>query len=138
MAKKIKSFQTLLSEAKKRDSYWVARSISSFTEELHQLAEQRGISRAELARRLGTSPAYITKIFGGDANFTVETMVRLARAVGGQLHLHLSPQEHEVTLIQAAPPKRLKSFSAFKADEYRHVPTTRFEENVDEVLAPAA
>ncbi len=138
MAKKIKSLQTLLSEAKKRDSYWVACAISTFTEEIHKLAEQGNISRAELARRLGTSPAYVTKIFGGNANFTVETMVRLARAVGGQLHLHVSPQEYEVTLIQAAPVRKLKSFSSFGADEYRTVSTTQIEEDVDEILAPAA
>jgi transcriptional regulator with XRE-family HTH domain len=96
-----KSFSQLLSEAKKRDAYWVARTISTFTEELHQLAGQGNITRAELARRLGTSPAYITKILRGNVNFTVDTMVRLARAVGGQLHLHMTPQEHEVETLKA-------------------------------------
>jgi transcriptional regulator with XRE-family HTH domain len=95
-----KSFSQLLSEAKKRDSYWVARAIATFTEEFHKLAEQGEISRAELARRLGTSPAYITKILRGNVNFTVETMVRLARAVGGQLQLHVGPQEQEMEPLQ--------------------------------------
>jgi transcriptional regulator with XRE-family HTH domain len=102
-----KSFSQLLSEAKKRDAYWVACAISTFTEELHQLAEQGNISRAELARRLGTSPAYITKILRGNVNFTVDTMVRLARAVGGQLHLHMTPQEHEVEPLKAKEKKRV-------------------------------
>jgi len=139
MAKKGKSFQQLLAEAKKRDSFWVARAISAFTEELHKLAEQRKISRAELARRLGTSPAYITKIFGGNVNFTLETMVRLARALGGQLHLHVSPQEHEGLWLWVSPEKRQKSVSGFvAADEYRLVPTTGLEEGIDERFTFAA
>jgi transcriptional regulator with XRE-family HTH domain len=95
-----RSFAQLLAEAKERDSYWVARAIATFTEEFHRLAEEGKISRAELARRLGTSPAYITKILRGNVNFTVETMVRLARAVGGQLHLHVRPQEQEMAPVQ--------------------------------------
>ncbi len=86
-----KSFAELLTEAKQRDAYWVAEATYTFTEELHKLAEQKGLGRADLARLLGVSPAYITKVFRGDVNFTVETMVRLARAVGGKLHLHLTP-----------------------------------------------
>jgi len=91
-----KSFAKLLEEAKKRDAYWVADAVYTFTEELHDLAEVNKVSRVELARRLGTSPAYITKVFRGNANFTIDTMVRLSRAVGGKLHLHVAPEEHKV------------------------------------------
>jgi transcriptional regulator with XRE-family HTH domain len=123
-----KSFAQLLSEAKTRDSYWVARAIATFTEELHQLAEQQQISRADLARLLGTSPAYITKIFRGNVNFTVDTMVRLARALGGQLHLHVGRQDHEVMWLEASPVLRPKAFPDSGADEYRTVPKIQYEE----------
>ncbi len=89
---KDKSFAKRLQEAKQRDTYWVAEAIYTFTEELHELAEQKGLSRAELARLLGVSPAYITKIFRGNVNFTIDTMVRLARRVGARLDLHLIPE----------------------------------------------
>jgi transcriptional regulator with XRE-family HTH domain len=92
---KAKSFEELFEEAKKHDSYWVADAIYTFTEDLHDLAEQEDISRAELARRMDVSPAYITKIFRGDVNFTIETMVKLARRVGARLHLHLIPEGME-------------------------------------------
>lgn len=130
--KQRKPFSQLLSEAKKRDSYWVARAISTFTEEFHKLAEQGKISRAELARRLGTSPAYITKILRGNVNFTVETMVRLARAVGGRLHLHVGPQGREVMWLEASPVMRPKSFPGFGADAYRSFSKTQIEECIDE------
>jgi len=90
------SFVELFEEAKQHDAYWVADAIYHFTKELHNLTEVNKISRAQLARILHVSPAYITKIFRGDVNFTIDTMVRLARAVGGKVHLHLAPDEHEV------------------------------------------
>lgn len=89
---KAKSFDQLHKEAKKKDAYWVADAIYSFTEEVNRIAEVEGISRAEIARRLGTSAAYVTKVFRGDANFTVESMVRLARAVGARVDIHVSPE----------------------------------------------
>jgi predicted transcriptional regulator len=92
---KPKSFAQLYEEAKKQDAYWVADAIYTFTEELHSFAEIGKVSRGELARRMEVSPAYITKIFRGDVNFTINTMVRLARRVGARLHLHLVPERIE-------------------------------------------
>jgi len=97
---KIKSFAKLLEEAKQRDSYWVANAIYTFTEELHKLAENKGLSRKDLAGLMGVSPAYITKIFRGNVNFTIDTMVRLAHCVGTRLQLHLIPEEEEIEAYQ--------------------------------------
>ncbi len=93
---KAKSFEALYKDVKQKDAYRTSDAIYSFTEELARLAETEGVSRAEIARRLGTSAAYITKIFRGDVNFTVESMVRLARAVGARLHVHLALEGHQV------------------------------------------
>jgi transcriptional regulator with XRE-family HTH domain len=50
---------------------------------------EQGVSRAELARRLGTSQAYVTKVLRGNVNFTLAALVKLARAVGGEVRLSL-------------------------------------------------
>ncbi len=133
----LKSFAKLFEEAKKRDPYWVAKVIYSFTEELHNLTETEHISRAELARRLGVSPAYITKLFRGNVNFTIETMVRLARAVGARLHLHLTPDQQEVHWIEwdYNPLGRQKALANFRADHYEDV---SMEGEVEERYAVAA
>jgi transcriptional regulator with XRE-family HTH domain len=108
-----KSFAELYAKAEKTNEYWVADAIYTFTEELHRLTEEMGVSRAELARRLGTSPAYVTKIFRGDVNFTVETMTKLARAIGCALELRLVPPGKKYSLPEALPK------SAEKARGYR-------------------
>jgi transcriptional regulator with XRE-family HTH domain len=54
--------------------------------------ERCQLSRSGLARALGTSPAWVTKVLRGDANPTVETMQRVASAVGCDLFTHLAPK----------------------------------------------
>lgn len=53
--------------------------------------EALGWSRSELARRLDTSPAYVTKILNGGANFTLASLARLAATLGLGLDLRLAP-----------------------------------------------
>jgi hypothetical protein len=75
---------------------WAASPVLEFTEELNRLMVKNSISRSELARWFGVSPAYVTKGLRGDLNFAVETMVRLARVVVGRVHVHVAPEAHEV------------------------------------------
>lgn len=100
MALKSKSFRDLFAEAETHADYWVAGAILEFTESLVQEMERQGITRSELARRIGASPAYVTKILRGKANFTLETMIRLARALDADLHVQIG------SAAAAAPPAR--------------------------------
>ena len=52
---------------------------------LEQQRRAAGLSYADLAKKMGTSAAYISKVFRGETNLTIESMVKLARATGGQL-----------------------------------------------------
>ena len=86
-----KSFGDLFAKARERLAYHVEGAIVEFTEELFILMRCEGISKGELARRLGCKPAYITKLLSGQNNFTLETMVKTARALRAELKIHLQP-----------------------------------------------
>lgn len=88
---KPKTFAELYQTAEEQDAYWIAGCVQEITEEIFELMERGGITRSELARRLEASPAYVTKILRGNANFTLATMVRLARALGAELQVSLKP-----------------------------------------------
>ena len=92
---KSKSFSDLFEEAEKHEDYEVAGAILELTESVVREMERQGISRTELARRLGATPAYVTKILRGKANFTLATMVGLARALGAELHVQLGQLTHQ-------------------------------------------
>jgi len=94
-----KTFKALINKARESDAYHAAKVTLDFTEDLVRLMEQRGVSNAVLAKKIGSSPAYITKVLRGDTNFTVETMVRLVRAVNGQLCIHAGRNEDNVRWI---------------------------------------
>jgi transcriptional regulator with XRE-family HTH domain len=58
--------------------------------------DQIGLSRADLARKLGTSQAAITNTLRGDANLTIDRMARLAHALDSTVHVHLAPAATKV------------------------------------------
>ena len=95
-----KNFERLFDKARRRDSYWTAFAVHDFTEDLHRLMVNKSITKAELARRIGTSNAYITKVMRGNANFTIDSMVRLTRALGANLHIQTVDQEHEARFFE--------------------------------------
>src|SRR5436305_12498574 len=99
---KPKSFPELFEQAERHDDYWVAGAILEFTEGVVREMERQGVTRTELARRLGATPAYVTKILRGKANFTLETMVRLARALDVRLHVQLAAEAGQPVLQAGA------------------------------------
>ena len=86
-------YEKFFDDAQNSLEYWAQTAILDFTEELARLMNEANpaITRAELARRIGVSPQYVTKILRGNDNFTVETMTKLARAVGAVVRIHLAP-----------------------------------------------
>jgi transcriptional regulator with XRE-family HTH domain len=62
------------------------------SEELLQLMRSQGVSRSELARRMGVQPSRVTSMFSGANNFTIETLIRAGRALGAELHQTFCPK----------------------------------------------
>jgi transcriptional regulator with XRE-family HTH domain len=74
--------------------------MSDFARELHSLMKQRGMSNAELARRLGVKRQFVTKLLGG-ANVTLATMVKLAMALDAVVRVRLEDREDRSSLEDA-------------------------------------
>lgn len=89
MMKFNKKIAEYLAGRKQHDSYWVEQLKLDFSISLERRRKNAGLSYADLAKKIDTSPAYISKIFRGDANFTIESMVKLSRATGGKVDLRI-------------------------------------------------
>ncbi len=63
---------------------------------LERVMVQQGANRAALARRMGTSAAAVSVALRGDANLTIDRMVRMAAALGASVHIHVAPQAANV------------------------------------------
>lgn len=125
-----RSFEDLWAEIGESDSYYEQEAILDFSIELHALMVKRNLTKKDIAQRLGVSPAYVTKVFKGEANFTIGSMVRLAKSLNGKLQLHVVPEEEGVGLW-------FRVLNGGKAQSQSHAwGTCVHEENIsDEVVA---
>lgn len=87
MAKFSGTLKAFVEKAKQQDSYWVEETKLQFALALESQRKSAGMTYKAVAEKLGTSAAYITKVFRGDTNVTIESMVKLARATGGELEI---------------------------------------------------
>lgn len=89
MMRTSKAIHALLAKAKESDSYWVEDAKLDFSLALERARRRTGATYKALAEKLGTSQAYISKVFRGDANLTIESMVKLARATDSHLRIEV-------------------------------------------------
>jgi DNA-binding Xre family transcriptional regulator len=101
----LKRYQRFFERAEASPFYWHEFAVTQFTEDLWRLMEEKKVSRAELARRIGSSRAYITKLLGGNANFTLMTMVKLALALDGAVFIHIADRRANVRWHEETPGK---------------------------------
>ena len=68
-----------------RAAYEDEARISAFRELVYRLRTNAGLTQAELAGRMGTTQSAIARMEGGGTRPTLETLEKLAAAVGGEL-----------------------------------------------------
>lgn len=83
------TFRALVERAQKSAAYWAAGIALDFAEEVETFMKRKKISRADLAKKMDTSAPYVSKVLRGEANFTLETMVKIAMAVDADIEVHL-------------------------------------------------
>jgi transcriptional regulator with XRE-family HTH domain len=88
-----KWFQEMAARHEKDPKYWVESMRFDFVEEVERIMEERGVSRAELARRLDSSPAYVTQMFKALFNPTLLTLAKVALALDARVELALVPKD---------------------------------------------
>lgn len=111
----LERFRRFIREAESSVDYWVDGPITEFAEDIWRLMEEQKVSRAELARRLGTSRAYVTKLLGGNANFTLQTMTKVAMALGATVHIHVADQKAITRWIDELPSEEEEAVSTAAA-----------------------
>lgn len=123
-------FRDLMEKARRGHRYWASRLAIDFAVDLNRLMKRKGMKNADLAREIGTSNAYISRVMRGDANFTIETMVKLAMAVDGRVEIKVVDKNEER--------KRPSYNDAFSDKAARCVISRIGESNNDDGYAPVA
>lgn len=101
-----KSFAALYAKLESTPAYQAEKLAVAFLAELNAFMQAHDVSNAELARRANVSPAYITKVFRGPSNLSIETLTKLADAVGCKVHLHLANHAADVRWLDVFQQQR--------------------------------
>jgi transcriptional regulator with XRE-family HTH domain len=64
--------------------------ITQLTNEINWYMRERGLTRADLAARMGVSPGRVSQILGGGENLTLRTLAALSAALDARFDLELS------------------------------------------------
>jgi len=64
--------------------------VTQLTNEITWYMRERGLTRADLAARMGVSPGRVSQILGGGENLTLRTLAALATALDARFDFELS------------------------------------------------
>jgi len=116
---------------------------SLFVDQILAAMENQGVIQSELARRIGKSRQYVSKILDEDAsvNFTIESMTALAMALNLRLEQHLLKDHQSAQVwhclpgprMEAAPASDLLDTKPARATTVRAFPATHSPFNLKEI-----
>jgi transcriptional regulator with XRE-family HTH domain len=76
--------------------------VTQLTNEITFHMRERGITRADLAARMGVSPGRVSQILGGGENLTLRTLAALAGALDARFDFELSSHKVDDTFTSRA------------------------------------
>jgi transcriptional regulator with XRE-family HTH domain len=64
--------------------------VTQLTNEINWFMRERGLTRADLAARMGVSPGRVSQILGGGENLTLRTLAALSTALDARFDIELT------------------------------------------------
>jgi len=62
-------------------------------DKLFEAMQENNLSKAEFARKIGKSKAYVTRLLRGDYNLTIGSLAELAYMLGAKVEISFVPQK---------------------------------------------
>jgi len=69
----------------------LSRLITEVTNEVNWRMREDGLTRADLAGRMGVSPGRVSQVLSGAENLTLRTLVSLATSLDGRFEVQFRP-----------------------------------------------
>ena len=81
--------------------------VAEASEAIAKLMAEQKVSKADLARRLNKSRAWVTQLLSGKANMTVRTLAEVVYTLDAEVKLHAQPPSWKRAGKPAAPKLRV-------------------------------
>jgi transcriptional regulator with XRE-family HTH domain len=99
--------------------------VTQLTNEINWHMRERGLTRADLAARMGVSPGRVSQILGGGENLTLRTLAALSTALDARFDIELSTLKAEDTYTS----RGTADAEAAPADNHRPLSRAKHLEN---------
>jgi transcriptional regulator with XRE-family HTH domain len=76
------NFKQLIANARNSDGYWFGRVKLNAATQLQDLLAASGLNQEQYAEKLGVKPPQVSRVLNGLGNPTLETLVKMGRALG--------------------------------------------------------
>lgn len=84
------SFNDFIKSRENTLLYQMEKAKFNFIRNINKIMKEKNITEVDLAKNLGTSKAYITRVRTGErVNYTIELMVKVSMALGGKLKIDI-------------------------------------------------
>jgi transcriptional regulator with XRE-family HTH domain len=87
--------EEFLANSENRKLFEQEKLLVEATELLSELMEKKGVSRAQLAEKIGKSKAFVTQLLRGNHNMTLRTVADLFGALDHEVCLKSQPRDRE-------------------------------------------
>jgi transcriptional regulator with XRE-family HTH domain len=78
-------YDELMSNPEFRKEMAIESLVAEAAEAIAVLMEEQNLSKADVARRLGKSRAWVTQLLNGKANMTIRTLAEVTFVLGGEM-----------------------------------------------------
>jgi transcriptional regulator with XRE-family HTH domain len=110
----------------------LTRLITQFTNEITWQMNERGLTRADLAGRMGVSPGRVSQVLSGGENLTLRTLASLSVALDAQFEVELKVREPVTEssaagqgVADAAEPATARERPSPRADRFEEAAASR-------------
>ena len=103
--------------------------ITQLTNEINWHMRERGLTRADLAARMGVSPGRVSQILGGGENLTLRTLAALATALDARFGLELAASRPRTPIPARGHTADAEAAPAQNAPNQHTLPRTGHRDN---------
>lgn len=108
----MENYVQFIEDARASVDYWTEGTIDDFIRAISDVLQEAEMTRADLARAIGKTPGYVSKVLGGSENLTVRTMNTIAAGLELAVRVRLEPRDMQPTARVTAPQEHSTYFES--------------------------
>lgn len=89
--------------------------ILEVTEAVSAVMQEEGVSKTQLAKRLGKTKGFISQLLSGGRNLTLRTLAGLVEALGYRVTITVSKDRDRMSVSSASPDLRVSNIESWSA-----------------------